>query len=175
MFKNGKFLGKFNLIDFLIIGIVVIVLAGVVFVKNGLFRPLDKASKGVKPVTFTIVTRAYDVTGDKKLLKKGDKTFITIRNVPYTKLEVEDVRVEQVKEMFFNEDRPEVPYVIENVAYPNRVQYVVTLKDNAHITEDGAVIGGNKIKIGLPVDIEGVDYRLTGAVSSIKVLEEETK
>ena len=39
------------------------------------------------------------------------------------------------------------------------------------ITNDGAVLGGNKIKIGLPVDIEGFNYRLSGMVTDVKVLE----
>ena len=41
---------------------------------------------------------------------------------------------------------------------------VVTLTDNAKITKDGAVVGGNKIKIGLPITLEGADYKFTGSV-----------
>ena len=103
----------------------------------------------------------------------GEKTFITIRNVPYTELEIVDVKKEAMKEMFFNYDRPEVPYLMNNGAYPHRFQYVVTVRDEAQITQDGAVVGGNKIKIGLPVDLEGFNYRLGGMVSDVKIIEEE--
>ena len=173
MIKNGKFFGKYNVVDFAIFAVIAIIVVGFLFVKFGVHKPLSKISKGTKPVEFTIITRAYDVTAQEELFKAGDKTFITIRNVPYTKLEITAVQKEQSKEMFFNYDRPEVPYLINNVAYPNRYQYKITVKDSAQITADGAVIGGNKIKIGLPVDIEGFNYRLSGTVSDVKVLEEE--
>jgi len=173
MFKNGKVFGKYNVVDFAISAVIVIIVIGFLFVKFGAHKPLSKISKGTKPVEFTVITRAYDITAQEELFKVGDKTFITIRNVPYTKLEITNVKKDNSKEMFFNYDRPEVPYLINNVAYPNRYQYKITLKDNAQITADGAVIGGNKIKIGLPVDIEGFNYRLSGSVSDVRVLEEE--
>lgn len=173
MIKDGKILGKFNIIDGIIIFVVLILMVGVFAVKKGVFNPVSKISDGEKTVEFTVMTRAYDITAEKELFEKGAKTFITIRNVPYTALEIVDVEKKPIKEMFFNYDRPEIPYLINNVAYPDRFQYAVTLKDKAQITNDGAVIGGNKIKIGLPVDLEGFNYRLGGMVSDVKIIEEE--
>ncbi len=173
MIKDGKIFGRFNIVDFSIIAVVAVLILGVLLVKAKVFSPLSKISKGEKFVEFEVSTRAYDVTAEEELFKVGEKSFITIRNVPYTKLEIVDVKKENVKEMFFNYDRPEIPYLMNNVAYPHRYQYVVTLKDKAQITNDGAVIGGNKIKIGLPVDLEGFNYRFGGVVSNVKVVEEE--
>jgi len=173
MFKNGKVFDKFNVVDAIIIAVIFLLIIGLLVVKKSIFNPISKISQGTKPVEFVVVTRAYDVTAEKELFVAGEKTFITIRNVPYTKLEIVDVKKEHSKEMFFNYDRPEVPYLINNVAYPHRYQYVVTLKDMAQITNDGAVIGGNKIKIGLPVDLEGFNYRLSGMVSDVRVIEEQ--
>ena len=48
---------------------------------------------------------------------------------------------------------------------------MLTLRDNADITSDGPVIGGNKIKVGLRVDIEGFKYRLPAVVSDVRILE----
>lgn len=173
MLKNGKVFGKYNVVDFTIFVIIFIIVVGFLFVKTGLHRPIGKISKGAKPIEFTITTRAYDVSSTEEIMEQGDTTFITIRNVPYTKLEIKEVKKEHVQEMFFNYDRPEVPYLINNVAFPNRYIYIVTVKDKAQITSDGAVVGGNKIKIGLPVDIEGFNYRLSGMVSDVKVIDEE--
>ena len=173
MIKDGKIFGKYNVVDFTIFTILLLIAIGFVFVKTGLHRPVGKISKGAKPVEFTITTRAYDISSKEEIMEAGDTTFITIRNVPYTKLEIKEVKKQHVQEMFFNYDRPEVPYLINNVAFPNRYMYIVTLKDKAQITSDGAVVGGNKIKIGLPVDIEGFNYRLSGMVSDVKVIDEE--
>ena len=46
---------------------------------------------------------------------------------------------------------------------------IVTITDTAKITKDGAVVGGNKIKIGLPVTLEGTNYRLNGTISDVRV------
>ena len=171
MLKQGKIFGKINVIDCIIVLVVIVMIFSALAVKKGLYRP-NVNSQGIKTVEFEVTTRAYDITSQKDILTKGDKTFITIRNVPYTELEIVDVKKDSMREMFFNYDRPEVPYLIKNVAYPNRYQYVVTLKDNAQITDDGAVIGGNKIKIGLPIDLEGFNYRISGTVSDVRVIEE---
>lgn len=173
MIKNGKVFGKVNIIDFAVLIAVVMLILGIFVNKIGFFKPIAKVSKGTMPIEFTITTRAYDITSERELFNVGEKTFITIRNVPYTELEVIDVKKEPIKEMFFNYDRPEVPYLINNVAYPHRAQYIITVKDTAQITNDGAVVGGNKIKIGLPVDLEGFNYRLGGSVSDVKIIEEQ--
>jgi len=173
MLKNGKVFGKFNIVDFAVLVVIFVAILGVMVTKAGIFKPVSKISNGVKPVEFVVTTRAYEVTAKEELFNVGEKTFITIRNVPYTELEIVNVHKESLKEMFFNYDRPEVPYLLDNVAYPHRFQYVVTVKDEAHITADGAVIGGNKIKIGLPVDLEGFNYRLSGTVSDVRIIEEE--
>lgn len=59
--------------------------------------------------------------------------------------------------------------VVDDVTSPFNYDFLVTVEDDAKITKDGAVVGGNKIKIGLPVTLEGVDYRLNGIVSNISV------
>lgn len=56
---------------------------------------------------------------------------------------------------------------VDDLTSPFNYDFLVTLEDDAKITKDGAVVGGNKIKIGLPVTLEGVDYKLNGIVSNI--------
>ncbi len=167
MFKRENGSSKFNIVDTVIIAIICICLIGLLLTKLGIIKTSGNMIKKEQEIQFVVITRAYDVLGDEELIKPGDKTFITIRNVPYTKLEVVDVKTEKLKEMFFNYDRPEMPYLYENLAYPYKKQYIITLKDKAQITKDGAVIGGNKIKIGLPIDLEDFKYRMSGTVSDV--------
>ena len=44
-----------------------------------------------------------------------------------------------------------------------------SIKDVAKITKDGAVVGGNKIKMGLPVTLESEKYKFNGTISDVKV------
>ena len=62
--------------------------------------------------------------------------------------------------------------VVEDVSQANMYDITVTLTDTAKITKDGAVVGGNKIKIGLPITLEGKDYKFNGTVSDLTVMPE---
>ena len=60
--------------------------------------------------------------------------------------------------------------VVEDPSQANMYDLVVTLSDTAKITKDGAVVGGNKIKMGLPITLEGKDYKFNGTVSDLKIM-----
>ena len=66
---------------------------------------------------------------------------------------------------------PKKPYVLVNDdTAPYQYDYLVTVVDSAKITKDGdAVVGGNKVKIGLPITLEGAKYKLNGVISNIIV------
>ena len=59
--------------------------------------------------------------------------------------------------------------LINDPAQPSLYDAVVTVKDTAKITKDGAVVGGNKIKMGLPITIEGENYKFNGIISDVRV------
>ena len=62
--------------------------------------------------------------------------------------------------------------MVEDISQAFLYDMVVTLIDpSAKITKDGAVVGGNKIKIGLPVTLEGPSYKLNGTVSDVRILQ----
>ena len=65
--------------------------------------------------------------------------------------------------------------VSEDVSQPNVYDIVVTLTDTAKITKDGAVVGGNKVKMGLPITLEGIDYKFNGTVADITVTHDDIK
>ena len=44
-----------------------------------------------------------------------------------------------------------------------------SIADTAKVTKDGAVVGGNKIKMGLPITLEGEKYRFNGTISDVRV------
>ena len=60
--------------------------------------------------------------------------------------------------------------VVEDVSQSYMYDILVTLTDTAKITKDGAVVGGNKIKMGLPITLEGQNYKFNGTVSDLKVM-----
>ncbi len=153
-----KFWGILNVFDIAIIGIIFIaILAFFFIVNNGFLSEAGQAIKNKKDVQFDVLLVNEKLSKKDEIFVPGEKTFITIRNVPYTELEV------------VNSLKIQLPESEE--AYPYAFNYLVTVKDKAAITSDGPVVGGNKVKIGLPVILEGFDYKLQGVVTDVRIEE----
>ncbi len=161
---------KFGLVDLIIIlGVIIALVVGVYTAKH--FRQTaDKQIEATSPITFQVFLRGVTVTGEEFPVKADDKTFITIRNVPYTELNVIDEK---------SEPRQTFSPAAKNLLVPDPAQpaiydAIVTITDTAKITKDGAVVGGNKIKMGLPVTLEGEKYKFNGTISDVRVTNEDT-
>ena len=162
-------LGKFNIVDIIIVlGVIAALLVG--FATTRHFRQTaDKQIEATSQITFQVFLRGVTVTGDEFPIKAEDKTFITIRNVPYTELKVLNV-TSQPRQTAISSVRTKEQYIlIKDPAQPSIYDAVVTITDTAKITKDGAVVGGNKIKMGLPVTLEGTSYKFNGTISDVRV------
>lgn len=124
-------------------------------------------------VDIEVYFRNVVITSNNSPFEEGDETFITIRNVPYTKLKIVNVNYDR-KKVILPTERNNYQ-VVDDLTSPFNYDFLVTVEDDAKITKDGAVVGGNKIKIGLPVTLEGVDYRLNGIVSNISLSKKADK
>ena len=165
---SKKILKKLGFVDFVIIvGVVIAILVGLCTAKH--FRQTaDKQIEATSPITFQVFLRGVTVTGQDFPIVKGSKTFITIRNVPYTELEILDV-ASQPRKTFAPNSKA---IVVDDPAQLALYDAIVTIKDVAKITKDGAVVGGNKIKMGLPVVLEGETYKFGGTISDVRVTTE---
>ena len=164
-------LKKLKITDYIIIfGVILVAFVGFLTYK-GFHKTADNAVDAVSEIKFDVFIRGITYTGSELPIKANEKTFISIRNVPYSDLMITDVKAEKRKIVLpvLNTKNTKTVIVVEDVSQPNVYDAVVTLKDFAKITKDGAVVGGNKIKIGLPITLEGADYRLNGTVSNIQV------
>lgn len=168
MFKNGKIFGFINIIDFVIILFVTLGLLGVYLVKSGKFVTSKKMIEKKEQIQFDIALRGVKLSTNSPIFKAGENSFLTIRNVPYTGLEIVKAVKSPVLTVIPNPANPSKPLAVADLAESNAYDFVVTLKDNALITKDGPIIGGNKIKIGLIVSLEGEKYRLNGTVTDVR-------
>ena len=120
-----------------------------------------------KEVYFSVFFRGVTITDDKSPFRVGDKTFITIRNVPYKKIEIADVQFSPRYTLIVDKNGNYQPVI--DVSTPSVFDFLVTVKDKAKVTDDGAVVGGNKVKMGIPVILEGQKYKFTGVVSNVQL------
>ena len=86
-----KIFRKFSIVDIVILlGVIIALFVGICTAKH--FRQTaDKQIEATSPITFQVFLRGVTVTGKEFPIKTNDKTFITIRNVPYTELNVVEV------------------------------------------------------------------------------------
>ncbi len=177
--EKFEFLKKIRPFDLIvIIGVVIALFVGFLTFKH--FRQTaDRQIETTTPIVFDVYLRGITLTSGQNPIHTGDKTFISIRNVPYSDLEIVNVKTERrhVVLPMINNVRSAAKNVLvsEDVSQPNVYDIVVTLTDTAKITKDGAVVGGNKVKMGLPITLEGIDYKFNGTVADITVTHDDIK
>ena len=171
MEKLVEILKKFKPVDFIIVGGVIVALLVGFFTYKNFRQTAAKQIEATSKISFQVFVRGVTLTGNEIPMKTNDKTFISIRNVPYTDLDIVDVKADRKKIVLPILNSKKV-MIVEDVSQANMYDITVTLTDTAKITKDGAVVGGNKIKIGLPITLEGKNYKFNGTVSDLKVMPE---
>lgn len=168
-----NFLGeKVRIVDIIIVlGIIAALVVGFFTYKH--FRQTgDKQIEKTAKIAFQVFLRGVTITGGVNPIKVGDETFISIRNVPYTNLKVVDSKIDTKKIVMPNPAGKPPFTLVEDFSQVFMYDILVTVTDTAKITKDGAVVGGNKIKIGLPITLEGKDYKFNGTVSNVQIIPE---
>ena len=155
---------KLNLLDLLLIISILFSISGFILAKAEK-TGLNKVIEGQESIAIEVLLPDVYLQEMTDFFKVGEKSAITIRNRPYTKLNIlkTDSRPKQLV-------IPSLSGSYKTINDPTRTNvkdYFVTLSDSALKTNDGYVIGGNKIKIGNQVELEGFNYRLNGKVINV--------
>lgn len=160
---------KNKIVDAIIIlGILAALFVGFLTYKN--FRKTAaKQILSTSKIEFQVFLRGVTITGGQNPVKVGEKTFISIRNVPYTELKIVDSKMYTKRLVIASDKAPEGFALVDDFSQFFMYDIIATVTDVAQITKDGPVVGGNKIKLGLPITLEGKDYKFNGTVSDIKL------
>lgn len=161
---------KMKIVDLVIIlGVILVLVVGFLTYKH--FRSTaSNQIESTSKIAFQVFLRGVTITSGENPIKVNEDTFISIRNVPYTALKVVDVKAD-TKKIVMPSTKTKEPFVlVDDYGQAYMYDIVVTVIDTAKITKDGAVVGGNKIKIGLPITLEGKDYKFNGTVANVVVL-----
>lgn len=171
MIKEGKLFGLVNIIDFGVGSFIILAFLGLFLFKSGKLATSANGLKKEGNIEFDVVVKGLRLSKKESIFNQGDKTFITIRNVPYTSLQIAKVQMTNYKTVIVDPDNPSKAISVSDPSEPYTYNYLITLKDKALITDDGPVIGGNKIKIGLPVTLEAFKYRVNASVSDVRIVQ----
>lgn len=155
----------------IVIGLILVVGVGLITAK-GIRSTASKQIESKSPIEFEVFLRSVTISAKECPVKTGDTTFISIRNVPYTDLEVVDVKYVPKKTAVSIKNG----YIaVNDPAFLDTYDIIVKVRDEALVTKDGAVVGGNKIKMGLPITLEGKTYKFTGSVSNLNIIDSVEK
>jgi hypothetical protein len=170
--SKGRLFGKLSILD---LGAALTMLAIVIgiFVVPGTSGTNSIAQVPTQPIEVDVIVRGLSVKDPATFVKEfsqQEKTNIIIRNQPAGTVDVQKVTplprnilVTQpdgtVK--YMSDPRPESAYSQD---------MILTLAGQAQVTETGAVVGGQKVKIGTLLELEGKEYNFNTSVIDIRFL-----
>ncbi|MBD2090884.1 DUF4330 domain-containing protein [Microcoleus sp. FACHB-1515] len=169
--SQGRLFGKVSLLDIGAALVILLVIFGVFFYP-GTAGSVAQVGAQTKAIEVDAVVRGLSVAQPQQLMtdiKTAQKTNIIIRNQPYGQINVKDVkplpRTVTVSQpdgsvRALPDPRPEMAYSTD---------MLMTLGGNANITDDGPVLGNNKIKIGTPIELEGQTYRFNATIVEVRI------
>jgi len=153
----------------IVIGLILVVFVGIITAKH-MRTTASKQIESTSQIEFDVFLRSVTLSADECPIKVGDKTFISIRNVPYSDLDIVGVKF-MPKKIVVPAKGPKGYITAIDEGQYDTYDIIVRVEDKARITKDGAVVGGNKIKMGMPITLEGKMYKFTGSVSDMKIMD----
>ena len=147
--------------------VALVALAGVIWSPK-LSNAVARATGSLQPVKVSVdVKHLYSSDPEALLQSARDEglTSIVVRNQPAGRvrlIEVDDITRRLVA---VQPDGKVVEAEDPNLAQARYVRF--KLEADAKTDSSGVVIGGTKLKVGVPVELEGSLYRLNGIVSGV--------
>ena len=152
-------------------GLVTLIALGGVIWSPKLTNAVAKATGSLKPVQVSVDVRTLITSDPQGLLESvrdEGALNIVVRNQPAGRLTLVSVDDLTRSLIAVQPDGSLATAVDPNASTPRYVRFV--LKADADVKPSGVVLGGTKLKIGVPVEVEGRLYRLNGVVSGVQTL-----
>lgn len=161
---SGRLFGKINILDFSLLIVLFFVAVGIIAVQSGWHKTSGQVIKGETDIEYTVLLRNLK-TLQPDLFHPGKKLSITIRNQPRGEVMIVDSKVSPKKLVV---PKANGDYnLIDDPADQYGYDYLIRLRDHALISQEGYVTEGIKVKIGLPIEVEGFNYRVTGIIANV--------
>lgn len=169
--SKGRLFGKVSILDLGAALVILLVIVGIFFFP-GTSGSVAQVGVTTKPIEVDLVVRGLNVRDPQQLfsegLKEGGKTNIIIRNQPYGQIEVKSVK--QLPRSILV---PQPDGSLREMSDPRPNQFstdmLMTLSGRAQVTSTGPVLGNSKLKIGMPVELEGFNYNFNATVIDLRI------
>ncbi|MFB2893151.1 DUF4330 domain-containing protein [Aerosakkonemataceae cyanobacterium BLCC-F50] len=168
--SQGRIFGKFSILDLGAALVILLVIVGIFFFP-GTSGSLAQIGVPTKPVEIDVVVRGLSIRQPQDLMKEFQtkkKTNIIIRNQPYGQVDVKSV-----KELPRTVVVPQPDGTVKALPDPRKDTFssdmIITLAGKAQITKNGPVLGNSKLKVGIPLELEGFDYNFNSSVIDVRI------
>jgi hypothetical protein len=168
--SKGRLFGKFSLLDLGAALVILLTIIGI-FVVPGTTGKSTIAQVSKQPIEVDVIVRGLSVLNPDTLIQQFNtekKTNIVIRNQPAGEAEIRNV-----KPLSRNVLVPQPDGTVKVLPDPRTENYsqdmIMTLGGQAEVTESGAVIGGQKVKIGTLIELEGDNYNFNTSVIDVRL------
>ena len=170
--SKGRLFGKVSILDLGAACVILLVIVGIFFFPGTSGSIAQISGGGTKPVEVDVIVRGLSVRNPETLMQEFEsqtKANIVIRNQPAGQIEIKSARelprtvdVPQpdgsVKAL--PDPRPEVKFIKD---------MIITVSGKGQITEDGSVLGSQKVKIGTAIELDGSNYNFNGRVMDVRI------
>ena len=152
--------------------VVALVAVGGVLWSPKLSNTVARATGAIKPVEVTVDVRNTSAADPDQFIAEAlqsGRTSLVIRNQPAGSVQL--IRVDDIRRQLASV-LPDGSVVMADD--PNRkIQGMLdarfVLQGDATVTSSGVVMAGTKLKVGIPVELEGRFYRVNGIVSGVSL------
>jgi hypothetical protein len=167
--SKGRLFGKVSLLDLGAALVILLVIVGIFFFPGTSGSVAQLSDK--KPLEVDVLVRGLSVGNPPALIsqfKTQKKTNIIIRNEPYGQVDIKAVK-ELPRTILVPQPNGTIKEIPDPRANSFSTDMLMTLGGQATMTKDGPVLGNSKIKIGTPVQLEGMNYSFNVSVIDVRV------
>jgi hypothetical protein len=167
--SKGRLFGKVSILDVGAACVILLVLVGI-FLFPGTTGSIAQVN-ATKPIEVDVIVRGLSVLDPELVIQEFNKTKkanIIIRNQPYGQVDI--INAKQLPRNLVVPQPDGSPKVFPDPRTDSySVDLLMTLGGKAQITKDGPVLGNNKIKIGVPIELEGFNYDFNATVIALRI------
>lgn len=167
--SKGRLFGKVSILDLGAALVIFLVIVGIFFFP-GTTGSVAQLS-GTKPIEVDVIVRGLSVRDPEALIEQFQqqkKTNIIIRNQPHGQVEIKSVQP-LPQTVLVPQPDGSIKELPDPRSYSFSADMLMTLGGKGQITKDGPVLGNSKIKIGTPIELEGMEYNFRASVIGVRI------
>ncbi|NJK41748.1 MAG: DUF4330 domain-containing protein [Acaryochloridaceae cyanobacterium SU_2_1] len=167
--SQGRLFGKINLLDAGAGLLIFFVLAGIFLFPGRSGTSIAGIGVDKKTIEVDVIVLGLKSTDPKNLIKEGSKASFIVRNQS-----AGDVKIKKVTFLPRTAIAPQPNGTLQSKPDPRpeetySVNMILTLEGEGQLTDSGPVVGGNKIKVGTPIELDGDLFNFKPSVIDVRV------